>query len=85
MYVYYKGKFSQRTRDEWIGRIQKNRKPNQPVKNYTWDFAMIDVEDQTAVVKLTIHLDGQQKYIDYLTLYKFAEGWRVITKQFSMY
>ena len=85
MYVYYKGEFSQRTRDEWVGKIQQNRKPNQAKRNYTWEFAMIDVEDQTAVVKLILNLDGHQKYIDYLTLYKFAEGWQVITKQFSMY
>jgi hypothetical protein len=48
-------------------------------------FNLIDVEDQTAVVKLTVNEEGKLKCIDYLTLYKFENGWRVITKQFSMY
>jgi hypothetical protein len=83
--VLYNGVYSMRTRDEWIERIKNTRSANPTKKTYTWRFNMIDVEDQTAVVKLTVNEEGKLKYIDYLTLYKFETGWRVITKQFSMY
>ena len=83
--VLYNGVYSMRTRDEWIERIKNSRSANPTKKTYTWRFNMIDVEDQTAVVKLTVNEEGKLKYIDYLTLYKFETGWRVITKQFSMY
>jgi hypothetical protein len=86
MNVLYNGVYSIRTRDEWIERLRNNSLAGNAVKKtYTWEFNLIDVEDQTAVVKLTINEEGKLKYIDYLTLYKFENGWRVITKQFSMY
>ena len=85
MFVLYQGKFSVRSRDEWIEKIEKVRQRNLPKKNYTWNFDMIDFEGQTAVVKLSLNQDGKLKFIDYLTLYKFEEGWKVLTKQFSMY
>jgi hypothetical protein len=86
MNVLYNGVYSIRTRDEWIERLRNNSLAGNAVKKtYTWESNLIDVEDQTAVVKLTINEEGKLKYIDYLTLYKFENGWRVITKQFSMY
>jgi hypothetical protein len=86
MNVLYNGVYSIRTRDEWIERLRNNSLAANAVKiTYTWEFNLIDVEDQTAVVKLTVNEEGKLKYIDYLTLYKFENGWRVITKQFSMY
>ena len=85
MYVLYEDNFTTRTREEWIALIVSNREKNAAPRDYGWDCNMIDVSGQTAVVKLTVLQDGRLKYIDYLTLYKFDEGWRVITKQFSMY
>ena len=85
MYVLYKGKFSTRTRDAWIEKIKAVRTRNLPEKAYSWKFDMIDIAGQTAMVKLNIFEKEELKYIDYLTLYKFNEGWKVITKQFSMY
>ncbi len=85
MNVYYEGKYYQSKRDEWIERLKKVHAPNMAKRNYTCRFDMIDYEGQTAVVKLTVDEDGKKKYVDYLTLYRFESGWRVITKQFSMY
>lgn len=87
MYVYYKGVFSKRTLDSWLERLETNRRKNaeKPKRNYRTEFAMIDVTGQTAMVKLIIYEDEKLKFTDYLTLYKVAEGWRVITKQFSMH
>lgn len=85
MYVLYKGEFYIRNRTEWINTIKGVRERNLPEKVSTWEFNQIDVAGQTAIVKLTVYEEGKLKYIDYLTLYNFAGGWKVITKQFSMF
>ena len=85
MYVLYQGEFYLTPRDEWIERIKETRSRNLPKKEYKWEFDLVDHDKQTAVVKLIILENDSLKYVDYLTLYKFKEGWKVITKQFSMY
>ena len=40
---------------------------------------------QTAMVKLIVHEDKKRnKFIDYLSLYKFQEDWKLMTKLFTM-
>lgn len=85
MYILHQGEFMIRTRDEWIERIKRSRANDPEPRNFSWHFDMIDAQDQTAIVKLSIKENNKLKYVDYLTLYKFEEGWKVITKQFSMY
>lgn len=85
MYVLYEGKFYSRSRQQWIEDIEKTRKLGLFKDHYSWEFNFIDIEGQTAVAKFTIQEEGKKKYVDYLTLYKFADGWKVITKQFSMF
>ncbi|WP_425236477.1 nuclear transport factor 2 family protein [Ulvibacterium sp.] len=85
MYVLYKGEFYMTSRAKWIENIKATRARNLPQKNYSWQFEIIDYEGQTAMVKLRIDEERELKYVDYLTLYKFQDGWKVITKQFSMF
>ncbi|WP_422081009.1 nuclear transport factor 2 family protein [Ulvibacterium sp.] len=85
MYVLYKGEFYVTSRAKWIENIKTTRARNLPLKNYDWQFEVIDFEGQTAMVKLRIDEEKKLKYVDYLTLYKFKDGWKVITKQFSMF
>lgn len=85
MYILYKGEFYVTSRAKWIENIKATRARNLPQKNYSWQFEIIDYEGQTAMVKLRIDEERELKYVDYLTLYKFQDGWKVITKQFSMF
>jgi len=85
MYVLDKGKLSVRTREEWIERLKKSREENKTKRTYAWMFEVINVEEQTAVAKVRINENGSIKYVDYLTLYKFSDGWKIITKQFTTY
>lgn len=85
MYVLANNEFSIRSRDEWIERLKKAREQETKKNTYAWLFELIDVEDQTAMVKIRITENGELKYVDFLTLYKFKDGWKVITKQFTTY
>lgn len=85
MYVLDRGELSVQSRDEWIESIKKLREQKMEKRTYAWLFELIDVEEQTALAKIRITENGDLKYVDYLTLYKFKEGWRVVTKQFTTY
>lgn len=86
LYDLQKGELSLLSRDEWIESILlANQQTQVKKKTYNWMFELIDIEEQTAMVKLRINENGTIKFVDYLTLYKFREGWRIITKQFTQY
>ncbi|MCB2221469.1 MAG: nuclear transport factor 2 family protein [Bacteroidetes bacterium] len=43
-------------------------------------FPMIDVTGDAAIAKIELYRDGEKIYTDYLSLYKFDEGWRIVSK-----
>ncbi len=85
MYVLYNKEFSKRSLDEWIAKLYEVRERNLPQSIYNYKFESVDFEGQTAMVKLTIQEGSKHdKFIDYLSLYKFEDGWKVVTKLFTM-
>lgn len=82
MYTYYRGEISVRSLDDWILRLEQNRGKSSLNR---WNFAMIDVVENTAIVKLEFFVDQQLRYTDYFTLYKLGEEWKVFTKTFSIH
>lgn len=88
MFVFHHGEFSKRSKKQWIERLKEVRsrpKKNSTKQERTFKFALIDVTGQTAAVKLEIFYDGKLKFTDYLTLYKLEEGWKVLSKFFTMH
>ena len=91
MYVLYQGKFEKRSLSQWMDKLREVRsRPKQQKKKKkknrsTYEFTLIDVTGQTAMVKLQVFRDGKIHFTDYLTLYKFEEGWKVLTKLFSFH
>lgn len=67
------------TLDQWAGGISRARPQEREI---TWDFVEIDVTGTAAIAKVAIFQDGTQIYTDYLGLYKFEDGWRIVTKTF---
>lgn len=68
--------------EEWIGIIEKNRveKPNpNPIRTEA-NFVSVDVTGNTALVKVELTKEGKLIFTDYLTLFKFTEGWRIVSK-----
>ncbi len=84
MFILDAGQIKKVTRDEWIGRIEaaqaKSNTASKPaVKS---DFPLVEVTGNAAIVKVEIHKDGKHIFSDYLSLYKFEEGWKIIGKIF---
>ncbi len=63
--------------EEWIKSIKKRGYPSTGV--VAWDILNIDITGNAAVVKVKIDI-SIRKYSDYLSLYKFKDGWKIVNK-----
>ena len=45
-------------------------------------FLSVDVTGTAAVVKLEFYVGEKLTYVDYLSLYKFEDGWKIVSKIF---
>jgi hypothetical protein len=71
------------TIQEWITNIEKAKAANEPMPaKAEGKFINVDVTGTAAVVKLDLFRDGKRTFTDYLVLYKFTEGWRIVSKTF---
>lgn len=64
--------------EEWIKSIKKREYPSKDAVAY--DITNIDITGDAAVVKVEINISNQKKYSDYLSLYKFKDGWKIVNK-----
>lgn len=46
----------------------------------TAEYPMIDITGNAAIAKVELYRDGKQIFTDYLSLYKFADGWKIVSK-----
>jgi hypothetical protein len=72
------------TLDEWAARIEKAAKERTgPAPQIRAEFPLVDVTNNAAVARVEIHRDGKHIFTDYLSLYKFADGWKIVGKIFQ--
>ncbi|MBC34432.1 MAG: hypothetical protein CL663_00095 [Bacteroidetes bacterium] len=68
----------------WIESVKRRKaeNPNGLAKDQitTVEFLNIDITGVAAVAKIKLIKGGKATYIDYLSLYKFEEGWRIVGK-----
>jgi hypothetical protein len=84
MFVFDAGKINKVTRDEWISRLEANKAKdgNSPKPVVKADFPLVEITGNAAVVKVELHRDGKHIFSDYLSLYKFDDGWKIVGKIF---
>lgn len=71
--------------EEWIAAIEKRRaeaKPDAKVVRTEANFLSVDVTGTAATVKLELFREGKKTFTDYIVLYKFTEGWRIVSKTY---
>ena len=85
MLVLKDGKMSAVTLEEWIGRMEQREKenPNAARPAIKAEFPMVNVTGNAAVARVEISRDGKHTFTDYLSLYKFADGWLIVSKIFQ--
>lgn len=69
---------------EWKKKVQKRLKegelPRKKGELITVDFKHIDVTGNAAIAKFEFLVAGTPKYVDYISLYKFDDGWKMVNK-----
>jgi len=74
------------TVDEWLDRIETMKAENPELWNAetTHNFELIDVAGYAAVAKLDVYKGTTHFSTDYMLLYRFEEGWRIVSKIFAV-
>ena len=72
--------------EEWLKRIEKMKLDNPRLwKNQTtYKFVFVDVTRNSAVAKLEVYKGEIHFSTDYMLLYKFKEGWKIVSKIFNV-
>ena len=69
--------------EEWIAAIEKAKSENAaPPARTEGKFINVDITGNAAVVKLDLFRENKKTFTDYLVLYKFTEGWRIVSKTY---
>ena len=85
MLVLKDGKMTAIALEEWIGRMETGAKknPDAPRPASKAAFPMVNVTGTAAVARVEIDRDGKHTFTDYLSLYKFPDGWLIVGKIFQ--
>ena len=65
-----------------INDVKSGKKPKSGDDLVTVNYLSIDVTGTAAVVKLEFFVGDKKTYIDYISLYKFESGWKIVNKIF---
>ena len=66
----------------WVDRLEKKPGPPRPGVKVTYEFEDVKVVGNAALAVVKVFADGKQKYTDFMNLYKFDSGWKIVTKTF---
>ena len=67
--------------DMWLQRLQLNNERSGDTVRAV--FEHIDVTVNTATIKLQLWINEVHTYTDYMGLYKFSDGWKIVNKIFA--
>lgn len=74
------------TVDEWLLRIASMKEENPQLwkSRTSHNFRLIDITKNAAVAKLDVYKGTTHFSTDYMLLYKFDEGWRIVSKIYTV-
>ena len=86
MFVQSDKRINQLTRDAWIERLAASKAkadPNAKKPEIKADITVLDRSGKAAVAKVALFRDGKQILTDYISLYRFDDGWKLVAKTFN--
>jgi hypothetical protein len=66
----------------FVLQLEKRSGPLYPGIKITYDIPDIKIAGNAALVTVNIFYDRKQKYTDFMNLYKFPDGWKIVTKTY---
>src|SRR5688500_14492243 len=83
MFVQSDKGITQLTRDAWIERLAaSNAETNARKPEIKSDITVLDRSGKAAAAKVALFRDGKQIFTDYISLYRFDDGWKLVAKTF---
>ena len=83
MLVLADGKMSAVALDEWAGRVEKSAAiPNAVRPAIKAEFPVVEIAGGAASARVEVFRDGKHTFTDYLLLYKFTDGWKIVSKTY---
>ncbi len=72
--------------EEWLRRIEDMKADNPKLwsAETTHNFRLIDVAGYAAVAKLDVYKGETHFSTDYMLLYRFEDGWKIVSKVFAI-
>lgn len=65
----------------WIENIKQSKTAGKkPATETKCKYLFVDVTGNSAVAKIELHRAGKRIFTDYLSLYKFKDGWKIVSK-----
>jgi ketosteroid isomerase-like protein len=81
MLVLRDGTMTAVTLEEWVARLEKGaRERTEPRPAVEHEFTHVDVTGSAAVARVEIKRAGKHVFTDYLSLYRFPDGWKIVGK-----
>lgn len=73
--------------EEWITSIEKAKKENPSAKRepVTSEIPVVNLAGSAAVARIEIYRGDKHLFTDYMSLYRFADGWKIVAKTFHRY
>jgi hypothetical protein len=74
------------TVEEWLDRVEgmKRGNPEMWASETRFTFELVDAFEYAAVAKLQVYKGEIHFSTDYMLLYRFEEGWRIVSKIFAI-
>ncbi len=70
--------------DDWKKRVVKNKEEGKLPKTgndkVSIKFLSVDITGTAAVAKIEFYIGEKLTYVDYISLYKFEDGWKMVNK-----
>lgn len=72
--------------DDWLPRLEEMKKANPEMwgGDTTFKWQLVDNHKYAAVIKMEVHKNGEYFSTDYMLLYKFSNGWKIVSKVYSI-
>ena len=86
MLVYKGDNFEKVTIDMWLKRIERSKKENPDLwsKKSHYDSMIINVTNYAASAVFNLFKGNEFYAADFMLLYKFNDGWKIVSKIFSL-
>jgi hypothetical protein len=78
------GEVTKTSIDEWIGWIEESleKDPDRKMPKTEHKFTSVEVAGEAASARIEIYKDGTHVFTDFMSLYRFDDGWKIVAKTY---